>query len=248
MIINVARKELKSLFASPMGWIILSILMFGFGTLYLQGVNSYFEVMSGAVRPAERVGVTIYVGSQIYSTALFLLSVTTPMLTMRLISEERKSQTMPFLLSAPISLTEIVIGKFLGLVIFLSILVIYIFAMLSTLNIWADIDFGYLIGNSFGFILLIASFTALGIFFSSLTNQPIIAAITTFIALVSMVGLGSYFASDPTHWFNYISMTKHYQSFTRGVFDSADIVYYLLFIVTFLTLTVRRLDSDRLRG
>jgi len=54
-----------------MGWIILSILMFGFGTLYLQGVNSYFEVMSGAVRPAERVGVTIYVGSQIYSTALF---------------------------------------------------------------------------------------------------------------------------------------------------------------------------------
>ena len=50
MIINVARKELKSLFASPMGWIILSILMFGFGTLYLQGVNSYFEVMSGAVR------------------------------------------------------------------------------------------------------------------------------------------------------------------------------------------------------
>jgi len=96
MIINVARKELKSLFASPMGWIILSILMFGFGTLYLQGVNSYFEVMSGAVRPAERVGVTIFVGSKIYSTALFLLSVTTPMLTMRLISEERKSQTMPF--------------------------------------------------------------------------------------------------------------------------------------------------------
>jgi len=71
MIINVARKELKSLFASPMGWIILSILMFGFGTLYLQGVNSYFEVMSGAIRPAERVGVTIFVGSKIYSTALF---------------------------------------------------------------------------------------------------------------------------------------------------------------------------------
>ena len=63
-----------------------------------------------------------------------------------------------------------------------------------------------------------------------------------------MVGLGSYFASDPSHWFNYISMTKHYQSFTRGVFDSADIIYYLLFIVTFLTLTVRRLDSDRLEG
>ena len=248
MIINVARKELKSLFASPMGWIILSLLMAGFGTLYGVGVDSYFQVASGAIRPEERQGVTIFVGSQIYSMALILLSVATPMLTMRLISEERKNQTMPFLLSAPISLSEIVIGKFLGMIIFLSILVIYIFVMLTTLNIWADIDFGYLIGNSFGFILLVASFTALGIFFSSLTNQPIIAAITTFIALVSMVVLGGYFASDPSHWFNYISMTKHYQSFTRGVFDSSDIIYFLLFIITFLTLTIRRLDSDRLRG
>jgi len=248
MIINVARKELKSLFASPMGWIILSLLMLAFGSFYLQGVNNYFEVMSGAIRPAERVGVTIFVGQTVYGIASFLMLFAVPLLSMRLISEERKSQTLPFLFSAPISLTEIVVGKFLGLIIFLSILVGYIFLMLSTLNIWSDIDFGYLLSNSLGLILLAAAFSALGIYFSSLTNQPIIAAILSFIALFALMGLDKFFGSQPNHWFGYISLMKHFQAFSRGVIDSKDIIYFVLFITTFLVLTIRRLDSDRLRG
>ena len=248
MIINIARKELKTVFASPMGWIILSLLMGGFGWMYSDGVDNYFQVMSGSIRPAERVGVTIFVGQTVYGATNFLMTVATPLLTMRLISEERRNQTLPFLFSAPISLTEIVLGKFLGLVIFLGILVVYIFVMLSTLNIWADIDFGYLLGNSFGLMLLVGSFSALGIYFSSLTNQPIIAAILSFIALFAMGVLSTYFASDPNHWFHYISLNNHYQSFTRGVIDSSDVIYFILFIATFLTLTVRRLDSDRLSG
>jgi ABC-2 type transport system permease protein len=248
MIINIARKELKSLFASPMGWIILALLMLAFGSFYLQGVNNYFEVMSGSIRPAERVGVTIFVGQTVYGIASFLMLFAVPLLSMRLISEERKSQTLPFLFSAPISLTEIVVGKFLGLIIFLSILVGYIFLMLSTLNIWSDIDFGYLIANSIGLILLAASFSALGIYFSSLTNQPIIAAILSFIALFALMGLDKFFGSQPNHWFGYISLMKHFQAFSRGVIDSKDIIYFILFITTFLVLTIRRLDSDRLRG
>jgi|TARA_B110000967_G_scaffold209813_1_gene267825 ABC-2 type transport system permease protein len=248
MIINVARKELKSLFASPMGWIILALLMLAFGSFYLQGVNNYFEVMSGAIRPAERVGVTIFVGQTVYGIASFLMLFAVPLLSMRLISEERKSQTLPFLFSAPISLTEIVVGKFLGLIIFLSILVGYIFLMLSTLNIWSDIDFGYLLSNSLGLILLAAAFSALGIYFSSLTNQPIIAAILSFIALFALMGLDKFFGSQPNHWFGYISLMKHFQAFSRGVIDSKDIIYFILFITTFLVLTIRRLDSDRLRG
>ena len=248
MIINVARKELKSLFASPMGWIILALLMLAFGSFYLQGVNNYFEVMSGAIRPAERVGVTIFVGQTVYGIASFLMLFAVPLLSMRLISEERKSQTLPFLFSAPISLTEIVVGKFFGLIIFLSILVGYIFIMLSTLNIWSDIDFGYLFSNSLGLILLAASFSALGIYFSSLTNQPIVAAILSFIALFALMGLDKFFGSQPDHWFGYISLMKHFQAFSRGVIDSKDVIYFILFITTFLVLTIRRLDSDRLRG
>jgi len=248
MIINVARKELKSLFVSPMGWIILALLMLAFGSFYLQGVNNYFDVMSGSIRPAERVGVTIFVGQTVYGIASFLMLFAVPLLSMGLISGERKSQTLPFLFSAPISLAEIVVGKFLGLIIFLSILVAYILLMLSTLNIWADIDFGYLLSNSLGLILLAASFSALGIYFSSLTSQPIVAAILSFIALFALMGLDKFFGSQPDHWFGYISLMKHFQSFSRGIIDSKDIIYFILFITTFLVLTIRRLDSDRLRG
>lgn len=248
MIINVARKELKSMFASPMGWVILALLMFSFGTYYLNGVNDYFAIMSGAMRPAERVGVTQFVGQVVYGFASFIVLFAVPLLSMRLISEERRTQTLPFLFSAPLSLTEIVIGKFLGLVIFLSTIVVYIGLMLSTLNIWADIDFGFIVANSFGLLLMIASFSAMGLYFSSLTQQPVVAAILTFIALFALMFLDRFFASDPSSMFASWSLIRHFQSFASGVIDTGDIAYFALFILTFLTLTVRRLDADRLRG
>ena len=248
MVFSIARKELKSMFASPMGWIILALLMFAFGTYYLNGVNNYFEVMSGSIRPAERYGVTQFVGQTVYGVASFIMLFAVPLLSMRLISEERRSQTMPFLFSAPLSLTEIVVGKFLGLVLFLGILILYIALMLSTLNIWSDIDFGYIIANSVGLFLLVASFSALGLYFSSLTSQPIVAGILSFIALFVLMILDRFFAGDPTNIMSQLSLMKHFQSFAGGLIDTADIAYFVLFIITFLTLTIRRLDADRLRG
>jgi ABC-2 type transport system permease protein len=222
--------------------------MFAFGTHYLNGVNDYFAVMSGAMRPAERTGVTQFVGQTVYGLASFIMLFAVPLLSMRLVSEERRSQTMPFLFSAPISLTEIVVGKFLGLVGFLTILIVYIALMLSTLNIWADIDFGYILANSIGLWLLVASFSALGIYFSSLTQQPVIAGILTFVALFALMILDRFFAGDPSNTMASLSLMRHFQSFSGGLIDSGDIAYFVLFIVTFLTLTVRRLDADRLRG
>jgi ABC-2 type transport system permease protein len=248
MIVSIARKEIKSMFASPMGWIILSLLMGAFGTYYLSGVNNYFEVMSGAIRPAERTGVTQFVGQTVYGLASFIMLFAVPLLSMRLISEERRSQTMPFLFSAPLSITEIVVGKFLGLVFFLTILIVYIALMLSTLNIWSDIDFGYIIANSIGLLLLASSFSALGLYFSSLTSQPIVAGILSFIALFALMMLDSFFAGDPTSMMSQLSLMRHFQSFAGGLIDTADIAYFALFIITFITLTIRRLDADRLRG
>ncbi|HEY3299960.1 MAG TPA: ABC transporter permease [Methylophilaceae bacterium] len=248
MIFNVARKELKSVFASPMGWVILALLQFAFGTYYLNGVNQYFEVMSGAIRPAERTGVTMFVGQSVFGLASFVMLFAVPLLSMRLISEERRNQTLPFLFSAPLSLTDIVLGKFVGLVSFLSILIVFIGLMLSTLNIWSDIDFGYLLSNLLGLWLLVASFSALGLYFSSLTAQPVVAAIFTFVALFVLLILDRFFAGDPTNTISYLSLMRHFQPFSRGLIDTADIAYFLLFILTFLTLTVRRLDADRLRG
>lgn len=236
------------MFASPMGWIILALLMFAFGTYYLNGVNNYFEVMSGAIRPAERYGVTQFVGQNVYGLASFIMLFAVPLLSMRLISEERRNQTLPFLFSAPLSIIEIVVGKFVGLITFLSILIIYIALMLSTLNLWSEIDFGYILANSIGLFLLLASFSALGLYFSSLTSQPVVAAIFSFIALFVLMILDRFFAGDPSSTMAQLSFMKHFQSFASGLIDSADVVYFLLFVLTFLILTIRRLDADRLRG
>ena len=248
MIITLACKELKSMFASPMGWVILALLCFALGTHYLNGVNDYFAVMSGAMRPAERIGVTQFVSQAVYGVASFLMLVAVPLLSMRLISEERRNASLPFLLSAPISLTEIVLGKFLSLVVFLAILIVYIALMLCTLNFWAELDFGYIIANSLGLAFLVASFSALGLYVSSLTQQPVVAAILSFIALFALMLLDRFFATDPSHPLAKLSLMQHFQPFSSGLIDSADIVYFALFIVTFLVLTIRRLDADRLRG
>ena len=248
MIINIVRKELKSMFASPLGWAIMAILSFIFGLYFTNSVGNYFDVMSGAIRPAEREGVTAFVGKALYGLASFIMLFSVPLLSMRLISEERRSQTLPFLFSAPLSITEIVLGKFVGLVVFLSLVIFYLAAMMSMLNLWAEIDFGFIVANTIGLVLLVASFSALGLYFSSLTSQPVVAAILTFIALFALMILDRFLAGDPSNTVSYLSLMRHFQSFSRGLIDTADVAYFVLFITTFLVLTVRRLDADRLRG
>ena len=201
-----------------------------------------------SVSQSRYSGVTSFVGQSVFGLASFVMLFSVPLLSMRLISEERRSNTLPFLFSAPLSLTEIVIGKFIGLVSFLSILVLMIGVMLSTLNVWADIDAGYLVSNVLGLWLLVASFSALGLYFSSLTAQPVVAAIITFIALFGLLIVDRFLTGDDATVVNYLSLMHHFQPFARGLIDTADVAYFLLFITTFLTLTVRRLDADRLRG
>lgn len=248
MIFNILRKELKSMFASPMGWVIWSLLMLLFGMHFLNDINSYFSEMSGAMRPAERIGVTQNIGQKLFAYAAVWFLFAVPLLSMRLIAEERRSLTLPFLFSAPVSITDVVIGKFLGLVLFLSVLVIYITAMMFALSPWADIDIGYIFANAFGLVLLIASFSAIGLYFSSMTQQPVVAAILTIIVLVVLAFLDLLLPGDPSGILPNLSIMHRFQSFTGGVIDTGDMAYFILLTITFLTLTIRRLDADRLRG
>ena len=248
MIFNIVRKEIKSLFASPMGWVILALMQFVFGTFFLIGIDQYFQTMSGMMRPEERVGVTEFVGRSVFGIASFVMLFAVPLLSMRLISEERRQQTLSFLFSAPLSLTEIVLGKFFGLVSFLTIVIVLMASMVMTLNLWSDIDFGYVASNALGLWLLLASFSALGVYVSSLTQQPVVAGIITFVALFALLILDHFFAGDPNSAMAHLSLMRHFEPFSHGLVDTKDFAYFLLFIITFLTLTVRRLDADRLRG
>jgi ABC-2 type transport system permease protein len=175
-----------------------------------------------------------------------------PLLSMRLISEERRSQTLPFLFSAPISLTEIVLGKFLGLVSFLTIIIVLITAMLSTLNAWTELDFGFVFSNALGLWLLLASFSALGLYCSSITAQPIIAGLLSFIALFILLSLDQFLVTDSSNPLSQIlrqlSLMHHFEPLSQGIIDTTNIAFFLLFTSTFLMLTFRRLDADRMRA
>ncbi len=248
MILIIARKELKSMFASRMGWIILAILQMIFGSYYTMSFNQYFEMMAYGKDLTEHIGITQFVSEGIFGLAAILMLFVIPLLSMRLISDERKLNTMPFLLSAPISLTEIVLGKFLSLISYLSILVMLMGVMIGLLGIWTEIDFDYVFSNILGLWLLIAAASALGLYFSSLTSEPIIAGILTFAALIALVLLDKFFTDDSSTFFNYFSLMQHYKPFSQGLINTHDIVYFVLFTFTFIVLTIRRLNADRLQS
>ena len=250
MIWNIASHELRRLFLSPLAWSILAVEQLILAWLFLAGLDNYMALQPRLAMMQGAPGVTQLVVTNLLGWAAIILLFAVPMLTMRLISEERRGQTLSLLLSAPVSMTEIVLGKFLGVTIFFLILVGMIGLMPLSLLAGGTIDFGTYAAGILGVALLTASFVAVGVFMSTLTVQPAIAAVSTFGALLGfwIINWTSADRSDEfSGLFGYISILSHYQSLLKGVFNTSDVIYYLLFIVTFIVLSIRRLDADRLQ-
>ena len=173
-----------------------------------------------------------------------------PIMTMRSFAEERMNKTLTLLQSAPLSSAQIVLGKYLGILFFVLLFVLMISLMPLALSLGTEMDWGIILSSTLGLFLLLASFAAAGLFLSSLTSQPVIAAVSSFGLLMFLVVLylsgGSQ--SNSSELFIYLSHFSHFETFVRGVIDSSDVVYYLLFIAGFVILTIRKIDNDRLLG
>jgi ABC-2 type transport system permease protein len=247
MIVALAGKELRTLFASPLAWAVLAVLQLVLAWVFLMRLDSFMELQPRLAQLANAPGVTEVVIAPVYSAGAVVLMIATPLLAMRLIAEERRNRTMTLLVSAPISMTQIVLGKFAGLVLFLLPPVVLMTLMGLVLTVGADIDLGLIAANVFGVVLLLATFAAVGIFASSLTRQPIVAAI---IGLAVLVGswLASLANPDPASLVQMVSVTRRFESFNAGLIDSGDIAWQLLATTAFLVLTIRQLDRDRLVG
>jgi len=172
------------------------------------------------------------------------------LLTMRLISEERRNRSLALLMSAPVSMTEIILGKFFGIFGFALIMIIMMTLMPLSLYFGASLDIGLLGSIVLGISLLLAAFMSIGLYMSSLTAQPTIAAMSTFGVLLMLWIIdwaGGKANETASGLLEYFSMLRHFESFSKGIFDSSDFIYYLLFISLFLILSIRRLDGDRLQ-
>ncbi len=250
MVGTIAWRELRSLFLSPLAWTLLGAVQLILAYLFLRQLDT-FQRLEPRLRAMEGApGVTDLVVTPLFSNAAVVLLLIVPLVTMRLISEERRSGTIHLLLSAPVSMTRIVLGKYLGILGFLAILLGLILLMPLSLYLGTTPDSGKLAAGALGLALVLASFAAAGLFMSSLTSQPVVAAIGTFglLLLLWILNWTGNLGTTAGEALKSLSLMTHYQDMGRGLVNTADIAYYLLFIVAFLVLAIRRLDADRLAG
>ncbi|MEE8150169.1 MAG: ABC transporter permease subunit [Nitrosomonadaceae bacterium] len=247
MIFIIAHKELKTLFASPLAWTLLALMQLVLAWIFLGRLDAFIEMQPQLVQIANPPGVTEFIAAPLFATAAVVLLIATPLLTMRLIAEERRNHTMIFLISAPISMTDIVLGKFLGLMIFFSAVITLVVALSISLLTGSILDFGLLLSNVSGLFLIAACFASLGLYMSCLTAQPAIAAAGALGALLGLWAI-DITTNNIDSIMQDFSLFKHYESFNRGIIDTYDLVYFVLFTLTFLVLSIRRLDGERLRG
>jgi ABC-2 type transport system permease protein len=175
----------------------------------------------------------------------------TPMLTMGVFAEERKRGTMELLMTSPVSEVQIVLGKFFASLTLFAIMLlptagylVFMFLRSEPAPPWRMLLAGYT-----GILLLGGALLALGEFISSLTENQLIAAVLTFAAflLVWVLDLGRNADGGIGQVLQYLSVIRHYDDFTRGIVDTSALIYYVSFIVFFIFLTVRSIDSMRWR-
>lgn len=247
----IAGTELRRMFVSPLAWSILAIVQFILAWIFLLGLSEYvMQIQPQTAGMDNPPGISELVVSALYLWAGIIMLAVMPLMTMRLFAEERMNQTLSLLTSSPVSPAQIVLGKYLGILLFVLLMVVLLSLMPASMSLGTALDWGRLAAASLGLLLLLASFAAAGMFLSSLTRQPVIAAVTTFGLLLFLVVL--YISGNSqgggSEIFVYLSHFGHFLSFVEGMFDTSDLAYYLLFIVGFVVLTVRKLDSDRLQG
>ena len=248
MIWVIARREVGAMFLSPMAWIILAVIQTILGYLFLTNLDSFFLLQPQLIQLANTPGVTDVVVTPLMQVAAIILLMVMPLMTMRSFADEKRNRTLSLLVSAPLSMSEIVLGKYLGLILFVVILVSMLMLMPLSLYLGTSPDAGKLLSIYIGMLLLLAAFAAIGLYLSSLTENQTIAAVYTFGVLL-MLWIIDWLGASVSNGHSvltYLSILKHHQSMLEGVFKSSDIAYYLIIITGFLVLTIRQLDRERL--
>ena len=227
------KRELKSYYYSPIAYVFMGVILFLFGIYFWQ------VVMSGSS----------YYMTQVYSIMFTWCMLFLPALTMKTFSEERKNKTDQALLTAPVSVTSIVWGKFL------SAFCVYLFTMLITLVpvfiicAFSDPSWQLIFGNIVATLLYGAAIIAIGVFISSLTESQIVALVATVGVSILLMLVDSFSGLVDNVVFqtivNWISFQSRYTPFTNGIFNVSSVVFFLSVVVVFNFLTARKLESRR---
>ncbi|MFQ3174476.1 MAG: ABC-2 type transport system permease protein [Flavobacterium sp.] len=239
---SILLREIKSFFGSPIGYLVIALFLIlnGLFLWVFQGEYNILNTGFADMTPFFTLSPWIFI---------FLI----PAVTMRSFSDEKKQGTLELLLTKPLSIWQIVNGKFLGalLLIVMAIIptLIYVVVIARLGMPEGNIDMGSTIGAYFGLVFLIAAYCAIGIFTSTLSDNQIVAfIISVFVCFFFYFGFDGLASITPAYS-NMISsfgMQNHFKSMGRGVIDTRDILYFVILTVLFLSLTVYKLKSLKL--
>lgn len=249
MILSIASREFRTLFLSPLAWTILAILQFILAFLFLSQVETFTALQPKLAGIEGAPGLTDIIVAPLFGNAGIILLLVTPLLTMRLICEERRNKTMALLLSAPVSNSDIILGKYLGILGLMSLMIVLITLMPLSLLSGGELDLGKLFANILALLLLVTAFTATGLFMSCIAGHPTVAAMGTFgtLLLLWILDWTTGMKDQRSELFEYLSILRHFQNIQSGLISSVDVSYFFLFITGFILLSIRSLDNDRLQ-
>lgn len=231
---TIAAREWKAYTVSPIAYVVAA--------LYLALCGFMFAVILFQTRQATL--------RYLFENMSFLFVLITPMITMRLLAEERRSGTMEMLLTLPFRDSDVVIGKFLA--------ALELFVAMAVPTLWYVVllrivagtapDAGPLIAGYLGLLLEGAVFIAIGLFASSLTSNQVVAAVISFtigIGFWLVAAVGSVFGPEAATLAQFLALPTHFRDFARGIIDFKSVVYYLSLTTGFLFLTYTSLQTRR---
>lgn len=251
MIRTIAIRELRSMFLSPVAWVTLGIIAFIMAYVFLIQLQLFVEIQPRLAGIPSAPGVTEIVAAPMYQFAAMLLLLIAPLLTHRVIAGERQTGTLTLLQAAPVSATQVVLGKWVALVTFFAIVDVLIALMPASLALGTAPDWRHLAACSLTLLLLMSAFAAIGVFISALVEEPIAAAMLTFAALLllKLADWSTEIAAETTtsSALRYLSMSRHYQPMLAGRFSTTDLLYFIIVTALFIALAVWCLSEDRLQ-
>ena len=232
-------REINSFFGSPIGYLVITMFLLLNG-LFLWVFEGDYNILNSGFADL----------SPFFTLAPWILIFLIPAVTMRSFSDEMKQGTIELLLTKPLSIWQIVNGKFLGAMLLIVIALIPTFIYVKVISVLGmpegNIDMGSTIGSYFGLLFLIAAYSAIGIFTSTLSENQIVAFLLSvflcFIFYFGFEGVSTYLSSIENFVLQ-LGMDNHFKSMSRGVLDTRDILYFVSITILFLSFTVFKLKS-----
>lgn len=231
---TIFQREINAYFLSPIAYVVIAVFTIFSGY--------FFSIMLGITQETTLR----------YSLAYtqFILSILTPVITMRLLAEESKTGTIETLMTAPVTDFEVVFGKFLAAWALYNIMIVPTAFYIIFLAWVGNPDYGAIIASYIGLILMGGLFISIGLLVSAVTKNQIVAAVIGIVALLILLVIGLASAGSEGWFYNslrYIGTYDHWDTFTKGVLDTRDVIYYVSFTALLIFIVVRIVESRRWR-